>query len=225
MAAGIVGRIAVGGARVAFFAVGGINDTIAAQGNGAVGATTTSPRRAIVAGFAFGNVHIGIAAGLIGLAITGTAVAGDEVAVVASFAGVANAVAAAARLAIGATGGVGGVGVGGTGVAGFAVGGVDDRIAAAWDGAVGATGVAVGRVAIVAGFAFGNVHIAITAGFVRLAITGTAVAGDEVAVVAGFAGVANAVAAAAGLAVGAAGGVGSVGVGGAKVASLGDGDD
>ena len=154
------------------------------------------------------------------MAVAAAAITGNDIAIIAGFAGVADGVAASAGLAIGATGGVGRVGVGWAGVTGFAIAGIWAAISAPWDSAVIATAVVVIGVAVVAGFTARDVDVAVATDLDGGAIGRAAITGNDIAIIAGFAGVADGVAASAGLAIGAAGGVGGVGIRWAGVAVL-----
>lgn len=182
-----VRREAVPWAVVACFAVLRVNDAIAAAWNGAIAVTAIVVGCiAIVALLPCYSVDIAVAAGFVRGAIGRAAIARNDVAVVAGFASIAHGVATAARLAIGAARGICREAVRGASIAGFAVLGVDDAIAAAGDRAVVAASVGVVAVTIVAGFTNREIGNAVAAGFVGIAVGSAAVSRGGVAVVANF---------------------------------------
>jgi hypothetical protein len=150
---------------------------------------------AVVAQLAGSEVDIVIATGLVGLAVRRATVGGQEIAVVADLAtgDVENSIATAATLTVGAAGRVGIGTVVATVVAFFAQVRVDNTISTRGDDAIGLTPIAIGGIAVIAGFTGDWINDTVTADLARATVRGATITAEQIAVIAGFVGVENTV--------------------------------
>lgn len=165
-AAGRVGGIAVVRAIIAEFACRAIDDTVAAVWEPtSVAAFIGVYLVAVITSFVAHNVDIAVATAFCRLAITRTAIARDDIGVIADFTRIVDAVTASLHLTVRATWCIGCVGVRRAVVAGFAALRIKLTIAAARDLAIGVAGVTVIEVAVVALFPACTVNNAVATRF------------------------------------------------------------
>jgi hypothetical protein len=161
------GCIRIRSAAIAAFAVHDLQDTVTATRNRAgIGATVGIDGITIITGFASAGVDVTVAAGFVGRAIAGAAVARLSVAVVANFGSIQNAVAATLALAVEPARCIWCIAIGQAVVANFTVYGLDNAVAATrYCARVGAT-IGIDGVTIVASFASHGINPTVATSFV-----------------------------------------------------------